>query len=289
MTHATPASGARPPLDYTVEEVHSGPVVDTAYAALAAWFGVRGELERREVIDSWLERPEGQRVGNVQMRYHLLVARGPDGALAAVRDCHTTVDRVSGICVMYLAHVFVDPTHRRTGLAQRLRDVPLELARRDLADWGISCRELLLAVEQEPVVPEKEDTVVRLVAYGRAGFKAVDPAVMPYFQPDFSALAAAGGPASPLPLLAVVRRVGHEHEAHLPIELAAAFVRHLYAIFSTHCRESDLAPLLAHTLNRLEASGLTAAPLLALPHTLDDTPAMEPLLEANVLEHYEGV
>ena len=264
----------------------SGPVIDEAYALLATWFGVRGELERREVIDAWLAQPSGQAVGPILMRYHLLVARAPDGTLAAVRDCHTTVDSETGVCVVYLAHVLVDPRHRRTGLAHQLRDVPLELARRDIAAWGLPVASTILAVEQEPAALDKPETLVRLVAYGRAGFRAVDPSVMPYCQPDFSDVATSGAAARPLPLLAVVRHVGHDSERSLPVELAEAFVRNLYAVFSTHCREGDLAPSRAHALGRLQASGLREAPLLDLPGTVDDAQAIEPLLEPNVYAHF---
>ena len=37
--------------DYVITEVRGGPEVDEAYGVLHAWFGVRGELERRDVID----------------------------------------------------------------------------------------------------------------------------------------------------------------------------------------------------------------------------------------------
>lgn len=265
--------------EYAIEEVRAGPAVDEAYAALDAWFGPRGELERRPVIDAWLSTPEGRTVPPVTMRYHLLVARAPDGSLAAVRDCHVTVDLARRVCVVYLAHALVLPPHRRTGLAQRLRDAPVDLARRDLAAWAAADAEVMLAVEQEPAAPQAEDTIIRLVAYGRAGFKAIAPSVLPYCQPDFSDVAATGLPPRPLPLLAVVRHLGHEGEATLPARLAEAYVRHLYAVFSTHCRPQDLEAPRRQALDALAASGLERVPLLPLPRALDDHAAMAPLLE----------
>ncbi len=268
----------------TLEELTRAPEVDEAYRCLDAWFGVRGELERRSVIDGWLAHPEGQSAEGIRVRYHLLAARAPDGSLAAVRDCHTTFDPASGVCVAYLAHVFVAPAYRRTGLAQRLREVPTELARRDLEAWGVGARELLLAAEQEPIRLDRDDTLTRLVAYGRAGFSAIDPDALPYLQPDFSDLEASGLPARPLPLLAVLRREGHPSEHTLPAGLAEAFVRNLYAVFSTHCRATDLEAARRFMLDRLaQRSPGGGIRLLSLPRSLEDSAAIEPLLEARVL------
>lgn len=273
---------------YEIREVHGGVEVDAAYAVLDAWFGVRAELERREVIDAWLGHPDGVQVGEVRLRYHLLTARTPDGTLAAVRDCHVTVDPGRGICVIYLAHVYVMPDHRRTGLAQRLRDVPLELARKDLRRWGLPEGEILFAAEQEFFEPTAADTAIRLVAYGRTGYQAIPPRVLPYAQADFRDVASGTDTAQPLPLLAIVRRLGHEGEPTLPVALAIAYVEHLYAVFSTHCRAEDLLAPRRHALSALAATGLSQVPLLPLPTSLDDDAALSALSRCEAMPYLAG-
>jgi GNAT superfamily N-acetyltransferase len=272
---------------YEIREVSGTVEVDEAYAVLDAWFGVRAELERREVVDAWLALGDGIQLGSVRLRYHLLSARTADGTLAGVRDCHVTVDAVRGICVIYLAHVYVMPDHRRTGLAQRLRDVPLELARCDFRRWGLPEGEILFAAEQEFYDPTALDTAVRLVAYGRTGYQAIPPRVLPYSQADFRNVAAGIGVARPLPLLAVVRRLGHEGEPTLPLALAVAFVDHLYAVFSTHCRPQDLEGPRRHALDALAASGLSEIPLLHLPSRLDDHAALDALSNSAAMPHFD--
>jgi GNAT superfamily N-acetyltransferase len=263
--------------NYEIREVRGRVEVDEAYAVLDAWFGVREELERRAVVDGWLAHSDGVQVGGLRLRYHLLVARAPDGTLAGVRDCHVTVDAGRGICVIYLAHVYVMPSHRRTGLAERLRDLPLELARQDLGRWRLPEGEVLFAAEQEFYDPSALDTAIRLIAYGRTGYQAIPPRVLPYAQADFRDVAAGTGVARPLPLLAVVRRLGHEGEPTLPVALAVAFVEHLYAVSSTHCRPQDLVAPRSHALETLAASGLSEVPLLPLPSSLDDQAALSAL------------
>jgi GNAT superfamily N-acetyltransferase len=272
---------------YEIREVSGRVEVDEAYAVLNAWFGVRAELERREVVDAWLALGDGVQLGDVRLRYHLLSARTPDGTLAGVRDCHVTVDPVRGICVIYLAHVYVMPDHRRTGLAERLRDVPLELARHDFRRWGLPEGEILFAAEQEFYDPTALDTAIRLVAYSRTGYQAIPPRVLPYSQADFRNVAAGLGLAQPLPLLAVVRRLGHEGEPTLPLALAVAFVEHLYAVFSTHCRPQDLDAPRRHALNALAASGLSEIPLLRLPSRLDDLAALDALSNSAAMAHFD--
>ena len=269
-----------------IREVRGGAGLDAAYAVLDAWFGTRAELERRAVVDAWLEHPDGVRVGELRIRYHLLTATAPDGTLAAVRDCHVTVDPRRGLCVIYLAHIYVAQAFRRTGLTQRLRDVPLELARRDLRDWGLTEGEILFAAEQEFYDPDAADTAIRLVAYGRAGYQAIPPTVLPYAQADFRDLAAGNGVAQPLPLLAVVRRLGHESEPTLPVALAIAYVEHLYAVFATHCRPQDLSTPRGHALGTLAATGLSKVPLMPLPASLEDRAALAALSHSKAMPHF---
>jgi GNAT superfamily N-acetyltransferase len=261
---------------YRIEAVESSksPDFDEAYGALAAEFAPRGELERREVVARWLDEPRsGQEL--LQRTYHLLVARDEHGALAGVRDFHVVWDPREGVAIVYLAHVLVLPAYRRSGLGARFRSAPVAIARRVLGDAGLDASkvDILLAAEMEPASRADEASIVRLIAYGKDGFAAIAPAVLPYRQPDFRDLdgvLASGGEPRPIPLLAVVRFLGHEGEPTLPSRLARAFVTHLYAVFATHVRPDHLAALETRTLGVLDAGGTPEVPLLPLPRTIDD-------------------
>jgi GNAT superfamily N-acetyltransferase len=284
---------------YTLAAVRSSaePAFEEAYAALDAEFAARGELERRAVVAGWLDGAErGLRAmgpaGVLWWRYHLLVARD-DAGLAAVRDCHAVVDPSCGVGVVYLAHILVVPAHRGSGLGALLRAAPITLGKRALAEAGCArgALDLVLAAEMEPVRQEAPKTVARLVAYGRAGFAVVPPSCLPYCQADFRDLAAlraqdASVEACPLPLLAVVRWIGHDGATALPARLAAAFVRHLYAVFATHCDEHDLARPRERSLSALGRSGLDPVPLLRLPSGPDDDEALAPLRDDAVREAF---
>src|SRR5207253_327439 len=115
-------------------------------------------------------------------------------------------------------------------------------------EWGLPENEIIFAAEQEFFDPSAADTAIRLIAYGRNGYQAIPPRVLPYAQADFRDVASGTGIAEPLPLLAVVRRLGHEGAPTLPVALAVAYVEHLYAVFSTHCRPEDLEPPRRHAL-----------------------------------------
>ncbi len=268
--------------NYRIEEVPvHGDLFERAFGALHAEFGSRGELERRSVIEGWLR----DRAGHRSDGYHLLAALDRAGELGAVRDCHVRLDPKRSVAVAYLAHVVVAPEHRRTGLASLMRAAPLGLARRALASAARQGDDILLAAEMEPVVLEDRASILRLVAYGRAGFAAIAPSRLPYCQPDFRDLAAIGGAPNPLPMLAVVRWVGHERASVVPTRLAEAYVEDLYEVFATHCRREDLAAPREHALRKLR-EGFGDIPLLALPESLEDERALRPLLRDEVLAHH---
>lgn len=251
---------------FTVQEV--GPVgFAEAYAWLDAEFGARGELERAEALRAAIRRGEATRDG-FTLRYHLLLARDPEGRAAGVRDAWI-VER-GGVCVVYLAHTLVLPPYRRSGLAERLRAAPVEIARRR---WPGA--ETLVAAEMEYPNAAEEATLVRLVSYGRAGFAAIPPAVLPYAQPDFRDPAVVDVPR-PVPLLAVVRRPDAPEATSLPARLAAAYVEHLYAAFATHCEPAHLERPRARALGALTASGLDPVPLVPLPRTLEEARGWAP-------------
>jgi GNAT superfamily N-acetyltransferase len=256
---------------------------ERAYGVLADEFAARGELERRAVIEGWLARDAGgawtyDRDGRAQ-RYWLIEALTASGELAAVRDCHVIVDAPSAIAVVYLAHVVVLPAHRRAGLASLLRELPITLARQALTELPVPApAEIVLAAEMERPRLDDRDSLVRLVAYGRAGFAVIDPAALPYAQPDFREPAVIDDAPRPVPLLAVVRRVGREGAPTLPRRLARAYQLHLDAVFATHCLEAHLAPRREQALSALAAHASEEVPLLALPAHLDDEAAFARLV-----------
>lgn len=265
------------------------PLLDRGYRFLEAYFGPKNEIERREVVDRWASGLADPGPG-FAARYRMILAFDPTGALAGVRDAYAVLDPAARVCVVYMAHLLLAPDARRGGLASLLRAAAATLGRELIAERGLAGEaELLLAVEQEPIDPADADSHVRLVAYGRAGFQAVDPRALPYCQPDFRDLDAAGVPASPLPLLAVVRRVGHESERALPTPLARAFVTHLYAVFATHCRPADLVAPREHALAALARHAPERAPLLPLPRSVDEAPRSEALLRPRVLGYYSAL
>jgi GNAT superfamily N-acetyltransferase len=275
-------------VSWQIAEVRSSHVPDfaEAYAALAAEFGPRGELERREVIAGWLDSPRGEENG-LHRTYHLLVARDEKGDLAGVRDCHVVLDR-AGVAVVYLAHALVLPPYRRMGLGALLRRVPIEIGEAAIGQAGVASARvaLLLAAEMEPVSLDDEASIIRLRAYGKDGFAAIAPAALPYFQPDFrdlDALDRGSDEPRPIPLLAVVRFVGHEHATSLPARLARAFVTHLYAVFGTHVRRDHVESLAAATLGVLDSFPHADVPLLPLPRAFDDVRRVSPLSRDAVL------
>ena len=78
-----------------------------------------------------------------------------------------------------------------------------------------------LAAEMEYFSPEDRLSLQRILFYGRGGFDAIDPRHFPYRQPDFrdpKEIAATGD--RPVPFMLLLRRVGREREARLPIDEA---------------------------------------------------------------------
>ncbi len=258
------------------------------YGALAGEFGPRGELERREVVEHWLE---GRLSAEAPLRhvYRLLALRDGGGALVGVRDVHLVTDPAARIVVAYLAHALVLPPFRRRGAGAMLRAAPIALARRAAHDAGLGDdARLLLAAEMEPPKDDDPASLTRLVAYGRDGFAAI--AEMPYFQPDFSDPRARSGAPRPLRLLPVVKEIpppvkqsAHgteqgardETPARLDAALARAFVVHLYGVFATHVAKGELAPLLARSLAALEGRDTLA--LVPLPTSTEPRAAFDPL------------
>jgi GNAT superfamily N-acetyltransferase len=269
---------------FRVAQIRSAedPAFDVAWGALHDEFAPRGEIERRDVVVRWLANPGGYGAAGLRVTYHLVAVHDADGRLAAVRDHHVIVDRDRAVVTVYLAHALVTPEFRRRGLARELRRLARLHGEYAAETAGIDSPEMILAAEMEPMEPDRAETVTRLIAYGRDGFAAIEPARILYRQPDFRDPQTIDGDARSIPLLAVVRRIGHEGAPAIGRDLAESYVRHLYAVFATHCRASDLAPLAARSYAALNASG-PLVPLVPLPISSDDAPALESLQAARVV------
>lgn len=252
---------------------------ERAYATLASEFAASGELEPRHDLQWELYKrtdPPGWHV-----RYHLL--NFYDGErLAGVRDTYVMVHPARRVCIVLLAHALVLPEWRRTGLGALIRAVPAALGREALARHRIPDGQLLIFLEMEPVDPRDERTVVRMLAYGRAGYRVLPPDQVPYAQPDFSDWRSAGGAPRPIPLVLLVRHVGHELLSSMPLPLVRAVYDAIDLLHMPATPEDTLArqDMLNAALARRKP-GDDRVPLLPC-----DTPVPElfrPLLRERVL------
>ncbi|WP_437506673.1 hypothetical protein [Sorangium sp. So ce1099] len=300
-----PEKVARALAQFSVDEVQGDAAFDEGYRALEAFFGPKGEIERREVLAAWLAGEHTDPGAPISATYHMLLARSvdDDGHLAGARDCFVTLDRAARRCVVLLSHALVLPDFRRTGLGALLRAAPVALARRALREAGLgegrspgqasagggkveasaAAAEILLAAEMEAVDPDDRDTAVRLFAYGRAGFAAIPPAVLPYAQPDFRDTAALGVTPVPVPLVAVVRQVGAEERADISRPGAASFLRHYQAVHAREVPPGDLVPIRERALAGLAAFEGERVPLLRIPRGPAEIAGLAPLLRSAVM------
>ena len=149
-----------------------------------------------------------------------------------------------------------------------------------------------LAAEMEYFSPEDRLSLQRILFYGRGGFDVIDPRHFPYRQPDFRepALIAATGDR-PVPFMLLLRRVGREREARLPIDEARAVMQLLYDDFATFCEPTHLASSLDVVLGRLEerrAKGKNDVALLPLPTGAHDLKRLKPLFRYDVYRRHYG-
>jgi 4-aminobutyrate aminotransferase / (S)-3-amino-2-methylpropionate transaminase len=257
-----------------------------AYGELLREFGPQDEIEREETLRAWyaagsLSPPDEP----IKAHYHLLMAFDGDGRLAGVRDCFTTVDVAARRAVVLLSHSLVLPAWRRTGLAALLRTAPVTLANDALRE-ACGGGEVLLAAEMEMVQAKDRASVIRLLAYSKAGYRVIPPHILPYAQPDFTDFTRSSADPKPLPFLALIRQVGEEERTTVSRERVAAVVRHLQAIHRCHCRPADLVPIAANALAGLDRAPGDALPLLSLPVRPRGGRLFAPLLRPTVLPLY---
>ena len=255
-----------------------------AYRLLWDAFGPQGEMEREEAIRQFLidDSYEPTATGTF-IKYFLLVAKDRHGNIRGVRDGSVLVNPsyAPELCVVYLSHIFTVPEARGTVLSYWLRIAPMELAIQFLKDlhelgkikvpmpdapgksFGMT---IDLAAEMEYFSPEDRISWQRILFYGRGGFDAIDPRHFPYLQPDFREPEVVKKTGDrPMPFMVLLRRMGREKRALLPIEEARAVMRLLYDDFACHCAPETLASSLQLVLDRLEERAKTKAYVRLLP------------------------
>jgi hypothetical protein len=283
------------------------PLFRPAYDALWGEFGPSGEMEREDAIraylrdDSFDPTPQGTFV-----RYFLLVAKDRDGKLLGVRDGSVLVNPryASDLCIVYLSHIYMFPEARGTVLSYWLRIAPVDVAVQYLADLHYRGKIRLplpdqpskyfgmrvdLAAEMEYFSPDDRISWQRILFYGRGGFDAVNPRHFPYLQPDFrdpEEIRQTGN--RPMPFMILVRRMGREREAMMPIEEASALMRLLYDDFLCHCAPEFLENSLQIVLDRLTERGKAKnfVELLPLPTGPKDLARLKRLFRFKVYERY---
>ncbi|MEJ7727761.1 MAG: hypothetical protein WKG00_00940, partial [Polyangiaceae bacterium] len=280
----------------------------SAYRLLWDAFGPSGEMEREEAIRRFLaDDPYEATPSGTFIRYFLLVARDKNGVVRGARDGTVMINPglVPDLCVVYLSHIFMVPEARGTVLSYWLRIAPVELAMQYLADLAALGKVTLpmpdrpgkyfgmridLAAEMEYFTPEERISWQRILFYGRGGFDAINPRHFPYRQPDFrdpEVIARTGN--RPLPFMVLLRRMGRERQATLPIDEARSVMRMLYDDFACHCAPEFLDNSLQLVLDRLDerAQRKSFVELLPLPTGVKDLARLKRLFRMQVFQrHY---
>jgi hypothetical protein len=212
------------------------PLFHEAYTRLWNEFSPGHEMEPREVIEQRFHL-------GPRFLYEMALAHS-GGQFLAVRDHTAAMTRGGEHVVVHLSHNLVSPHARRTGLAGWMRALPIATARQCLAaNHAPPAAHLTLLAEMEYPRNDEPARLIRLQAYERAGFRKIDPQVIPYFQPDFrqpSVIDLAGGP-QPLPFQLLVRRVHREHERCIFGAEARQLVETLYDVYHAQFRPADMA------------------------------------------------
>lgn len=279
-----------------------------AYRMLWDAFGPHGEMEREDAIRSFLldDAYEPIEVNGTYCRYFLLVARDESGEIRGVRDGSVLINQTydPDLCVVYLSHIYMRPEARGTVLSYWLRIAPVEIAMQYLAELHLRGRIALpapdspsryfgmrvdLAAEMEYFTPEDRISWQRILFYGRGGFDAINPRHFPYRQPDFrepDIIRQTGN--QPMPFMVLLRRMGFERQATLPLEEAHGVLRLLYDDFATHCAPEFLDNSLQVVLDRLEERSHQKdfVELLPLPTGSRDLHRLKRLFRYHVFTRY---
>jgi 4-aminobutyrate aminotransferase / (S)-3-amino-2-methylpropionate transaminase len=239
---------------FCLVDVNDAASFAVGYDALLHQFGPVEEIERREVLWAWQRGVHAGAHSRRPATYHMnLVYDGE--VLAAVRDHFSVVDVDSGAVVAFMSHSLVLPPYRRSGLGALLRALPAAHARLDASARGVTATETSLLSEMELYEPEREETLVRLSAYGRGGFRVVPPWLLPYAQPDFRDLAALAIAARPVPMMLLVRQVRHEDLATIEPQRAQRLVDALATIHRVTVDDAQIRAMHDNIAHRLPRRG----------------------------------
>ncbi|MEQ1567405.1 MAG: hypothetical protein ABMA64_17315, partial [Myxococcota bacterium] len=285
------------------------PTFRAAYDALWSEFGPWGEMEREDAIRQYMrDDPFDPTPSGTFVRYFLLAARNAHGELLGVRDGSVLVNPGydDDLCVVYLSHIYMFPAARGTVLSYWLRIAPVELAVEYLAELHAKGKIELplpeqpakyfgmrvdLAAEMEYFSPDDRISWQRILFYGRGGFDAINPRHFPYLQPDFrepEEIRRTGN--NPVPFMILVRRMGREREATMPIDEASGLMRLLYDDFACHCAPEFLENSLQLVLDRLaeRSQRKSFVELLPLPTGAKDLGRLKRLYRYTVYQrHYD--
>jgi hypothetical protein len=150
--------------------------------------------------------------------------------------------------------------------------------------------QLNLVAEMEYFSPDDRLSLQRILFYGRGGFDVIDPRHFPYSQPDFRAPEVIQATAnSPVPFMLLVRRMGRERQARLPIEEARAVIRLLYDEFACFCTPEFLQNSLDVVMRRLDerrAKGKTDVALLPLPTGAKNLQRLKRLFRYDIFQRF---
>jgi hypothetical protein len=298
---------------YDVESIEhpDHPDFQRAFDVLWKGFGANAEMEPEPVIRQMLlDDPCTPLPSGTYARYFLLVARDrATGAIRGVRDGRVLVNPAYGpdLCLVYLSHIFMLPEARGTVLTYWLRIAPLDIAVTFLHQLHQRGKIALpdpnapgkyfgvrvdLAAEVEFFSPDDKLSLQRILFYGRGGFDVIDPRHFPYRQPDFrdpEEIAKSGD--RPVPFMLLLRRVGRERAARLPIDEARAVMQLLYDDFEVFCEPKNLASSLDVVLTRLEerrARGKDDVALLPMPTGANDLRRLKPLFRYDAYRRHYG-
>ena len=278
-----------------------------AYDILWQAFGPHGEMERQEAIERFLRDDAFEPTpSGTFIRYFLIAARDCKGNILGVRDGSILVNPTYApdLCVVYLSHLYMLPEARGTVLSYELRIAPVEIAMDYLRALHLRGHinlpaqdqpgryfgmRITLTAEMEYYAPEEPVSWQRILFYGRGGFDAVNPRHFPYLQPDFrdpDEIRLTGN--RPLPFMILVRRMGRERQATMPIEEASAIMRLLYDDFACHCEPKHLENNLQRVLDKLADRSLQKSfiELLPLPSGSKDLNRIRPLFRYAVFQKY---
>lgn len=284
------------------------PDFDGAFQILWDCFGEHGEMERKEVVASFLRDDEYAPVATgTFMKYFMIVARGRDGRIRGVRDGTVLLNPAYApdLCLVYLSHIYMLEEARGTVLSYWLRIAPVEVAVQYLRE--LHRRQLIqlpepekpgryfgmrvnLCAEMEFWSPDDPISLQRILFYGRGGFDVIDPCYFPYTQPDFRPPEdIRRTQPNPIPFMLLLRRIGRERQAHIPIDEAEAAMRLLYDDFRCFCEDEHLRSSLDVVLDDLRqsrADGWETLKLYPLPTSARNIDRLRPIFRGSVYRNH---